>query len=167
MNNYSYRYGVFHWLIHYLLIILLVEASEFILVEDYTYYDFFGISIGIGILNYIIPLLITSLIDLDHLQVLMKFGPKNYVHAQKRLVSPLHNFFFLSFFSIVSAFSAIFISRVLAILTFTFVVHLLWDMFEDVFIFRTSFRRWEKTWGLNKKDIEEAYKTLVQPNSSS
>lgn len=49
MNNYSYRYGVFHWLIHYLLIILLVEASEFILVEDYTYYDFFGISIGIGI----------------------------------------------------------------------------------------------------------------------
>jgi hypothetical protein len=104
---------------------------------------------------------ISSLIDLDHFQFLKKFGFRKYIWAEKRLVAPLHNFFFLAALAIASAFSAIFISPILSILIFSMVLHVLWDITEDVFVFRTSFRRWEKTWGLNEKDLEDSYNELL------
>jgi hypothetical protein len=45
---------------------------------------------------------------------------------------------------------------------FSIVLHIIWDIFEDVVIFKTSFRRWEKTWGLNTKDLEDTYNELMQ-----
>jgi len=50
----------------------------------------------------------------------------------------------------------------ISVLFFIIVAHMLWDISEDVFIYRVSFRRWERTWGLNKKDLEEAYKNLLE-----
>jgi hypothetical protein len=55
-----------------------------------------------------------------------------------------------------------FVSRKVGVFLFLIVLHLIWDIFEDVVIFRTSFRRWEKTWGLNTQDLEEAYNELLQ-----
>jgi hypothetical protein len=46
------------------------------------------------------------------------------------------------------------------------VLHLLWDIFEDVIVFKTSFRRWEKTWGLEAKQLEDLYKELQSASST-
>lgn len=162
MRDYSWTYGVFHWLAHYLLVIALVKFSGVVIIPSFVSYSLFGIYVSNSTIGYFVVIVLTSLIDLDHLQVFIKFGFRKYIWAQKRLVSPLHNFFVLSVFGIASAFSAIFISKVLAVLIFTVPLHLIWDVLEDVFIFRTSFRRWEKTWGLNKKDIQETYNTLLK-----
>jgi hypothetical protein len=153
MRNYSWKYGIFHWIIHFLLAIMLVKFSGISIVPNQPYRD------------YAIVIIFTSLIDLDHIQVLKKFGLKKYIWAEKRLPSPLHNFFFLSILGISSAFLAIFVSKTLSVLIFSVALHLIWDIIEDVFIFKTSFRRWEKTWGLNTKDIQELYNELLQIES--
>lgn len=119
-----------------------------------------------NIFDHFLVIVISSLIDLDHLPVLKKFGFKKVIFAEKRIVTSLHNFFFLSFFSITSAFVAIFISKVLGILIFSLALHMIWDIVEDVVVFRTSFRRWEKTWGLDTKELEEAYNEFLQAESS-
>ena len=153
MRNYSWYYAIFHWFVHYALTIALVKFSTIIgIFSDNIYY-------------YVIAVIFTTIIDVDHIQVFMKFKFKKYIWVQKRLVSPLHNFFSLSVFAIASAFSALFISKVLAVMAFVIVLHFIWDILEDVFIFRTSFRRWEKTWGLDKKDIEETYNELLSDES--
>jgi len=162
MRDYSWEYGILHWIMHYILAIMLVAFSGIVIVPIYFSFDLFGIYIETNFIDYFIVIVITSLIDLDHIPVLRKFGARKYILAQKRLVSPFHNFFFLSIFAIASAFSAIFISRTLAVLIFAIVLHLIWDILEDVLIFKTPFRRWENTWGLKKKDIEETYDQLVK-----
>jgi hypothetical protein len=57
---------------------------------------------------------------------------------------------------------AIFVSRFLAVVVFSIALHLIWDITEDVVMWRTSFRRWEKTCGLDTKDLEDAYNELLQ-----
>jgi len=115
----------------------------------------------VNIADYILAFSIATLIDLDHWPVLKKFGFMKVTFAEKRLIQPLHNFFFLSFFSILSAFFTLFVAKELGILVFVIVAHMIWDIFEDVLIFRTSFRRWEKTWGLNTEDLERTYNELL------
>src|SRR3990170_5810540 len=159
--KYSWPYGVFHWLVHYSLTVVLLIASGIAIFPISVPFEIFGYEIQISV-GHIVALLITFLIDIDHISVFRKFGIGKLMFAQKRLISPLHNFFSLSLFAIISAFVSIFFSRELGLLFFVIVVHMLWDIFEDVFIFRTSFRRWERTWGLNKKDIEDAYNELLQ-----
>ncbi len=149
MRTYSWGYGIFHWFIHYVLAWALVMVSGF---------SFHPSNFG----DMTIMFVATSLIDLDHLTVLKKFGVKRYLFSEKRLVMPLHNFFFLSVFAMASAISAIFLSRNLAILLLAPILHIAWDVAEDVFIFRTSFRRWEKTWGLDTKDMEDAYNEILE-----
>jgi hypothetical protein len=161
MRKYSWGYGLLHWFVHYFLAIMLVSLSGIVIIPVTFPIALFGIYAEHSIFDYLLVIAITSLIDLDHIQVLNRFGMRKYILAQKRLVSPFHNFFFLSAFSIASAISAIFFSKALAVMIFIVVLHLLWDIVEDVAIFGTSFRRWEDTWGLKKKDIEEAYDTLI------
>ncbi len=162
MRKYSWSYGIFHWFIHYVLAIMLISLSGVSIIPVSFPITLFGIYIGNNIFDYLIAIAITSLIDLDHIPVFRKFGVRKYLLAQKRLVSPLHNFFFISVFSIASSLSAIFISKELAVLIFLIVLHLIWDILEDVFIFNAPFRRWENTWGLKKKDIEETYDLLIK-----
>ena len=165
MRNYSWGYGLLHWVMHYILAIMLVAFSGIVIVPISFSFTFFGVCIKPNLIDFFIVIVISSLIDLDHMPVLRKFGARKYILAQKRLVSPLHNFFFLSVFAVASAFSAIFISKVLAVLIFALVLHLLWDIVEDVVIFKTPFRRWENTWGLKKKDIEETYDQVVKQSA--
>jgi len=162
MRTYSWYYGIFHWFMHYTLTILFVAFAQISIFPIYLPYYLFGYYMQNNIVDIFFIIVISSLIDLDHIEFFKKFGVKKYVWAQKRLVSPLHNFFFLSLFAIASAFSALFVSKLLAIMIFSIVLHLLWDIFEDVFIFRSSFRRWEKTWGLDKGDMEKTYNEFLQ-----
>jgi hypothetical protein len=147
---------------HYSLTWLIVASSGIVIFPIFIPYTLFGIDIKANVVDHFVAMVICSLIDLDHIPAFKKFGPRKYILAEKRFPSPLHNFFFLSIFSILSAFTAIFISKIIGILIFTIVLHMLWDIFEDVFIFRTSYRRWEKTWGLNKKDMEEIYNEILK-----
>jgi hypothetical protein len=177
--NYRFYYGLFHWLMHYLIISIVVWVTGFHMVN---------IIIPINLVNLIVPVnlisavthtsippyylqsniadlfivfMLTTFVDWDHLMVFRKYGRKGiFRFAQSRITYPLHNFFFLSLFGIASAFTAIMVSRTLAILLIVPVVHMLWDMFEDVFIFRTTYRKWEKTWGIGSRDLEELWKEL-------
>jgi hypothetical protein len=141
---------------------MLVAVSGIVIFPIFISYTLFGIDIKANVVDYFVIIVISSLIDLDHLPTLKKFGSKKYLLAQKRFPSPLHNFFFLCFFSIASAFTLIFISKAIGILIFSIVLHMLWDISEDVFIFRTSYRRWEKTWGLDRKEMEDMYNELLK-----
>ena len=162
MRNYSWSYGIFHWFVHYVLATLLWWASGLAVFPITVPVDLFGIIFQFNIADYFMVFAISSLIDLDHVFALRKFGFKRYIWTEKRVVAPLHNFFFLSVLSSLAAFSAIFISPVISVLLLAVVLHIIWDISEDVFIFRTSFRRWEKTWGLKKEDLEQSYNELMQ-----
>ena len=162
MRKYTWSYGIFHWFMHYALTITLWWASGITIFPVYISATLLGVPWKASIVDYFIVIVISSLIDLDHLPLLKKFGFRRYTFGAKRFVAPLHNFFFLSFLGILSAFTAIFISKDIAVIIFAVVLHMIWDIFEDVAIFRTSFRRWEKTWGLNTQDLEQSYNELVQ-----
>jgi hypothetical protein len=162
MRSYSWAYGIFHWFIHYTLTILLIAAVQIQIFPFYLPYYLFGYYMQDNIADIFFIIVVSSLIDLDHVAFFRKFGVKKYIWAQKRLAAPLHNFFFLSIFAVSSAFCALFVSKLLAVMLFSVVLHLLWDIFEDVFIFRSSFRRWEKTWGLDRSDMEKTYNELLQ-----
>lgn len=161
MRNYTWGYGIFHWFIHYVLALLVLVISNIHIFPIYLQLTLFGNVFLINYADIFIVCLITTLIDVDHLAVVFKLGFRRVVFAQKRLVSPLHNFFFFSLFSIITAIIAIFISKGLAVLFFLIPLHMVWDVAEDVFIFKASFRRWEKTWGLSTKDLEDAYNELM------
>jgi len=143
--------------------LLLAAADITILPESLSIpFTSLGLSFKGNFLDVFLVLVISSLIDLDHLFVLKKFGFKKYIWTEKRLIAPLHNFFFLSVLAILSAFFGLFASKILGIIIFSVVLHIIWDIAEDVLIFKTSFRRWEKTWGLDKKDLEQAYNEFLQ-----
>src|SRR3989304_8948786 len=162
MRNYSWSYGIFHWFVHYLLTILLWWASGITVFPVYLDLSQFGFDWKANVLDSFVVIVVSSLIDFDHLFVLKKFGFKKYIWAEKRLVAPLHNFFFLSVLSIAAAFIGMFISKYIGVLILAVILHVIWDIFEDVVIFKTSFRRWEKTWGLDTKDLEDAYNEFIK-----
>jgi hypothetical protein len=161
-RNYTWYYGIFHWFVHYVLTILLVTFSGIVIFPIFLPYTLFGFYMKNNILDHFLVIVISSLIDLDHLPVFKRFGFERALFAQKRLVSPLHNFLFLSSISILSAISAMFFSKTIAVILFSVALHMLWDIFEDVVVFKTSFRRWEKTWGLNTKDMEDTYNEILK-----
>lgn len=76
----------------------------------------------------------TIIIDLDHLPVLVKKDFKKILELSKAGNYFFHNLFFLTFFIL------------LAILSIYF--FLLWDFFEDIFIFKMEIKHW-----LIKKNI--------------
>jgi hypothetical protein len=162
VRNYTWGYGIFHWFLHYVLTWLVVILSGVHIFPIVLPLDLFGTVFLVNYVDIFLGCVITTLIDADHLAVVFKLGFKRVVFAQKRLVEPFHNFFFLSLFSIITAIIALFISKEVAALIFLIPLHMIWDIIEDVFIFKTSFRRWEKTWGLSTKDLEDAYNELMQ-----
>jgi hypothetical protein len=172
--KYNLAYGTFHWLFHFFLASLLVWVTGFHLTNTIVTFDLLNFIIPIKLLHintsYITQLnfgdllivyAITAIIDADHLKVYKRWGRKGlFRFAQSRITYPLHNFFSLSIFGILAAFSAVLFSRELAILLLVPVIHMLWDMFEDVFIFRSTYRKWEKTWGIGSKELEDMWKEL-------
>ena len=162
VRNYTWVYGIFHWFIHYVLAWLIIVIGNIHIFPIVLPINLFGTVFQVNYIDIFVVCLITTIIDVDHLAVVFKLGFKRVVFAQKRLIEPFHNFFFLSFFSVLAAIIALFISKELATFIFLIPLHMIWDIIEDVFVFKTSFRRWEKTWGLSTKDLEDAYNELMQ-----
>ena len=166
--KYTFFYGIFHWFVHYLSVIGIVWGFNFHLVNIIIPFQLFGYTLNANVVDYIIIGLLMSLIDFDHLAVLRKFGRKGILaFAMQRITYPLHNFFFISLFAAVSAFAAIAGLKSLAVMIFTPVVHMAWDIFEDASIFRISYRKWEKTWGLKKKDLEKIWNDIQKKGSAN
>ena len=166
--RYTWYYGIFHWFIHYVIVIALVWSSSFHLINNFTVQiPLFGYVLQANVADYLLLGLFSSLVDLDHLTVYRKYGRRGiFAFATKRITYPVHNFFFLSLFAGISAFAGIFGLRTLSIILFTPVLHMAWDMFEDTFIFKTSYRKWEKTWGLKTKDLEKLWDDMQKKGST-
>lgn len=150
MRNYSWYYGIFHWFVHVTLTVALVLISGISIFPNYS----FSMG-GTNLVDLIFVVIFSSLIDLDHLPVLIKLGPKGFIVAWKKIPSPLHTFFFLSIFSFISLLSGLFISRVLAVLILSIVLHMIWDSFEDFLIFRINDGRWWKIFNISDKKMEK------------
>ena len=53
----------------------------------------------------------------------------------------------------------------MGVLFFSIVLHMMWDILEDVLVFKVNFRKWEKTWGINIKEMEDTYNELTKPET--
>lgn len=156
--KYNWPYGIFHWFVHYVVVIALVWSSDFHLVNFIVPWKIFGYTLNANIVDYFIVGIVTTLVDLDHLSVYRKFGKKGiFAFGAERIPLPLHNFFFLALFSAVSAFTALYGMKVISIILFAVVLHMVWDISETAFVFKKSYRIWEKTWGLKSKELEEMW----------
>jgi len=139
---------------------ILISLSGISILPIYSPITLFGTQMRINIADQIFAFLFSSLIDLDHLIVFKKLGPKGFIRAEKIIPSPLHNIFFLFIFSASSAVSAIFFSRTLAVLLFSIVLHMGWDFLEDVVIFGINYKRWEHVHSDINLEIEKFKKKM-------
>ncbi len=152
-------YVLFHWFIHFLSIHLLAFYTDFVLFGTYFIrFDFFGMDVNLPIFDYLILYVVAIVIDFDHLKVLKRYGIEGILtFARQRIQYPLHNFFFLSVFSLASAFTAIAGFQHISVLLLVPAIHMIWDMIEDIVVFKTSYRKWERTWGINTKELENLW----------
>lgn len=151
--KYSIYYGIFHWIVHLVLSAGLVLLSGF---------NVFSNSL---LFNVIFVFLFSSLIDLDHISKLRKLGAKDVIKAEKIIPDPLHNFFILFVFSALSAISAIFFSRIAAVLLLSIALHISWDFFEDIAIFKIDAQRWSHVYKTYDSEIEKLAKQLKRGRS--
>ncbi len=160
---YTWRYGIFHWLIHYAIAYALVWLFDFHLVNFIIPVTVLGYTFYANIIDHLIFYVAVSIVDLDHLPIFRKFGVRGiFFFGAKRISLTLHNFFILCLFASVSAFTALVGIKPLAILLFGPVAHMAWDMFEDAFVFRVSYRKWEKTWGLKTKELQQMWEEMQE-----
>jgi len=155
-------YSIVHWSVHIVIASLLVFFTNFTLFGTYYLnFDIYGTKVTYHILDYFFIYAVTIIVDLDHLRVLKRYGIEGLLKfAHKRIQYPFHNFFFIAFLSLAAAMVAMADIKWLAVILLAPVLHLLWDMFEDVVIFKTSYRKWEKTWGIGSKDLENLWKEM-------
>lgn len=154
-------YVIFHWFVHAASAAVLVLIFDFHLVNYFIKFNFFGLPVELNIFDYVIVAVVTNLIDADHLGVYRRFGLDGvFKFAQKRIAYPMHNFFVFSIFSLLSAFFALLAFREVSILFLGVVIHMMWDILEDVFVFRTSFSKWVRVWGIGTKEMEDMWTEL-------
>lgn len=170
--NRNKLYVVFHWFVHFLLAYLLAYLSVFRFTGNFLPFtvigfNFMGTQQSLPVLDYFIIYLATFLIDLDHLKVFRKYGFRGiFVFARKRIQYPLHNFFVFGVFATLSAVFSIDGLRLVGIIFLAPVIHMIWDMLEDVLIFKTSYRKWERTWGVDTKELENLWKEALDGSKS-
>lgn len=122
---YGFTYSIFHWAVH---------LSLAFLFSYFLQLDFYG---------YLTVLLSTILIDLDHLPVLIKEGMGSILQFSKPRKLLLHNLYFLSivlFISVLNFFLPQYF--LLNIILWSTFLHIVWDLFEDVLIFKMGIKHW-------------------------
>ena len=125
------KYAFFHVSVHILLIYLLY------------------LSFNSNPLNLIVIFLGHSFIDLDHISVLRKHGIRKFFYLRtvlefgKQRKYPLHNFYSLSISIIFVSFISSTQSFLLGLFALSILTHFLWDIFEDVVIFRMKIDHWK------------------------
>ncbi|MEM5834489.1 MAG: hypothetical protein QXQ69_01410 [Candidatus Aenigmatarchaeota archaeon] len=115
------KYAAFHWFIHFFLVFLL---ANFLNADFYSLLLIFFSSV---------------FIDLDHLPILLKKGIRGIITFEKPRKYLFHNFFFLVFFASLSILPIYFLLR---LVFFSLFLHLIWDLVEDVLIFRLGTKHW-------------------------
>ena len=126
-------YSILHGIMHLLIVLLL-------------YFSF-----SLNLFNFFLVLLATGIIDLDHIILIKKRGIRQGIKywfkiswiSQKSQKYPLHNFLTLIIFSSSSflIFHLNFFS--MGIFCLSIALHLLWDIFEDIFIFKVGVNHWK------------------------
>jgi len=128
MKEYKLSYGIFHWLVHFSLMLIA------------------GYLLGLGFTGYLILFFATIVIDFDHLPVLRKKGVFGYLKSLKFSEAryyPLHRIHFLVLFLLLTLVSKYLEISFLTIFFVGVVVHMVWDFSEDVFIFRIGIKNWK------------------------
>lgn len=123
----SFKYFLFHGIVH----LFFVGLIYFIFQLDWFY--------------LLLIFLSSAAIDADHLPFIKRKGIKYWIKVWSSYVPksyPLHNFLTLFIFFLASF--LIFVKEffVLGICSLSIELHLLWDFFEDVFIFRMGIKHW-------------------------
>jgi hypothetical protein len=93
----------------------------------------------------LLVLLASAAVDLDHLPFIRKKGVKYWVKVWGNHIIksyPLHNFTMIVIFSIGSLFAFDQQLFLIGICSLSAALHLIWDLIEDVLIFRMGFRHW-------------------------
>lgn len=122
------RYFLFHVLIHLLIVLLIFfvfQLSQF---------------------NLLLVIIASALIDLDHIPFIKKHGVDAWIkvwssHSPKNYY--LHNFVTIFIFSITSFLVLLPKLFNLGICFLAIATHLLWDLFEDVVIFKMGISHWK------------------------
>lgn len=123
-------YLLFHGFVHLLIIALIFYVFQL----DY--------------LNLFLVFLTSALVDADHLPFIKKYGWKHWFKIAWKTHEPrgypLHNIFILAIFLVVSLLILILYPQffILGILLLSVALHLVWDLFEDVVIFKMGIKHW-------------------------
>ena len=107
-----------------------------------------GLAFKLDAFGYFILFLSTALVDLDHLQLWIKQGMRGYLllRSVAELGKPrkyaFHKLYIL-FIAGIAAAVLIYNNSLLPAVAFTAVaLHLSWDLFEDMIIFKTGINHW-------------------------
>lgn len=121
----GYAYGVFHWAVHFLLAFVL------------------AILLDLNRSGYLLVFSATVFVDLDHVPAMLRDGIKNILSFDKAMKFPLHNLYFLGFCFVLSIIllidSFLFLGSVFAAVA----LHMVWDLAEDMIIFKMGMNHWK------------------------
>jgi hypothetical protein len=84
----------------------------------------------------------TCLVDIDHLGIICKNGIKSVLDFARMRKYPLHNLRFMIVFSFLTTISFAYQQILLSSFFTAMVLHLVWDLLEDVVIFKASVRKY-------------------------
>lgn len=95
--------------------------------------------------NFVLVIIASALIDADHIPFISKSGVGSWVktwssHSPKEY--PLHNFVTIFIFSVASFLILIPAAFSFGICFLAITTHLLWDLFEDIAIFKIGIEHW-------------------------
>jgi len=125
----GFKYAIFHWSFHLLPTIL------FYFIFKLNFFEFFLVLVAAGI------------VDIDHLPRIRKKGLVGWAkesmnfHIPRRY--PLHNFLAIPIFLLLSLFIFYPEFFLIGLSSLAITLHLLWDFFEDIFIFGMRIKHWK------------------------
>lgn len=122
MKN-PFLYAIFHWTMHF----IFIAIPLFILNYDFSI--------------IFIALLAGILIDLDHLLMAPIKKWRMHLDADVARKVPLHNYIVFSISFLLSF--TIILNKLIGAIFLGIFLHLLWDLVEDILIFRMKLEHWK------------------------
>lgn len=153
------RYFAFHWFMHLFIVHLIAFSFNFSLIGYRVKILFFDFPI----FDYIIMYIACMLVDLDHLIVFRKYGIEGIkVFSKVRIPYPFHNLFFISILLSVSLIFSHLEFKQISILLLSPLSNLIYDMLEDLILFKVSWKKWKRIWGIDSRSLEILFKEIKQ-----
>lgn len=107
-----------------------------------------GYFLNLNFSGYLIALLATFLIDLDHISLIRKYGIKGSIYLRtvlefsKPRKYPLHNIATIIVSGILTFTSFYHRFLFLGVVFLAVFLHMLWDLLEDVIVFKMGIKHW-------------------------